>query len=299
MIDIEQDRILRPTNDYVFRKIFGSVGNEDITSDLLEKVLNRKYENIDLSKNPILLPELIDGKGSILDVTIRTEEKDNINIEMQVARYEYMAERILEYWARKYSEDFKRGENYVVAKRTICILITCFEMEQVKNIDKFHTKWNIREEKYTDIILTDKLEFHIINLKKLENIKDMSPMDKALLNWCKFIVSPETLEEKIMEENKNIEKAKEVLDKLSQDEQERDLAYRREKAIRDINAVRQSGYSDGKKEGIQEGIKKGIEQGTIKRNIEIAKSLLKQKVDIDIIIEATGLSKKEISNLNK
>lgn len=78
-------------------------------------------------------------------------------------------------------------------------------MEQVKGIEKFHTKWNIREEKYTDIILTDKLEFHIINLKKLENIKDISKMDKALLNWCKFIVSPEALEEKIMEENKNIE----------------------------------------------------------------------------------------------
>ncbi len=127
-----ENKILRPTNDYVFRKIFGSVGNEDITSDLLEKVLNTKYENIDLSKNPILLPELIDGKGSILDVTIIAEEKDNINIEMQVARYEYMAERILEYWARKYSEEFKRGEDYVVAKRTVCILITCFEMEQVK-----------------------------------------------------------------------------------------------------------------------------------------------------------------------
>ncbi len=114
-------------------------------------------------------------------------------------------------------------------------------------------------------------------------------MDRALLDWCKFIVSPETLDKKIMEENKNIERAKEVLDKLSQDEQERDLAYRREKAIRDINVVRQSGYSDGKKEG--------IEQGTIQRTFEIARNMLKEKFNIETITKITGLSKDEIEKI--
>lgn len=290
----EKKELLKVTNDYVFRKIFGSVGNEEITSDLIEKILDKKYNKIDLSKNPELLPETIEGKGSILDVTIEVEGKENINIEMQVARYKFMTERLLEYWAKKYSDEFKRGDGYEVARRTICILITCFEFEQIKNINNLHTKWNIREEKNTSVILTDKLEFHIINLKKLENKKDEC---NALLNWCKFIVSPETLEEEIMEENKNIEKAKEVLKKISLDEKERDLAYRREKAIRDQNAIREAGYDDGKEEGIKEGIKEGLKEGIKAGKIEVAKKLLDQCVEIEIISSATGLTIEEIKNL--
>ena len=280
--------LLKVTNDYVFRRIFGEVGNEDITGDLIEKILNKKYKNIDLSKNPILLPETIENKGGVLDVLIKAEEKDNINIEMQVLEYEYMAERILEYWARKYSGEFKKGDDYSVAKKTICILITCFEMEQIKEIEKFHTKWNIREEEYTKIILTDKLEFHIINLKKLEKMKK-NEKEKELINWCKFIVSPDTLEEKIMEENKSIERAKDVLDRISQDEQEREMAYRRERAIRDQNASIASGYNKGKTEGRIEGKKE--------KQIEIAKNLLKEGIDMDIIIRATNLEKEEIEKL--
>ena len=157
-------------------------------------------------------------------------------------------------------------------------------MEQIKEIEKFHTKWNIREEEYTKIILTGKLEFHIINLKKLEKMKK-NEKEKELINWCKFIVSPDTLEEKIMEENKSIERAKDVLDRMSQDEQEREMAYRRERAIRDQNASIASGYNKGKEEGKKE------------KKIEIAKNLLKEGIDMDIIIRATNLEKEEIEKL--
>ena len=303
------NKLLKVTNDYVFRRIFGSVGNEDITGDLLEKILNKKYTKIDLSKNPILLPDTIENKGGVLDVIINAEEKENINIEMQVLEYEYMAERILEYWAKKYSEEFKRGNDYSVAKRTICILITCFDMKQIKQVDKIHSKWNIREEEYTKIILTDKLEFHIINLEKLEK-RCEKDQEKELINWCKFIASPQTLEEKVMKENKSIEKAKEILERISQDEDERELAYRRERAIRDQNAVRAFGYNrgreegreqgikEGRKEGRKEGIKEGKIEGIKEEKIEIAKKMLKRKMNIEEIQDITGLKRVEIENLN-
>jgi len=284
---------IEPTNDYVFRRIFGSVGNEDITSDLLEKILNKKYNKIDLSKNPIILADVLSGKSGILDVIIQADEKDNINIEMQVAKYEYMTERILEYWARKYSDEFKKGMEYDVAKRTVCILITCFDMEILKLIPKVHTKWNIRAEEYTSVILTDKLEFHIISLDKFEKIGSKNDREKELLNWCKFMLSPNEMEAKIMEENKYIKKAKEELDKISQDEAERELAYRREKAIRDQNAVRASGYKEGKEEGLEQGMK----QGEKSKALEIAVNMLRKGIDIKTIIEMTGLTKEEVENI--
>ena len=36
---IDKNIILRPTNDYVFRRIFGHVGNEDITKGLVSSIV--------------------------------------------------------------------------------------------------------------------------------------------------------------------------------------------------------------------------------------------------------------------
>ncbi len=57
-------------------------------------------------------------------------------------------------------------------------------------------------------------------------------------------------------------------------------------------------YKDGLQKGIEKGLKKGIEKGRKERDVAIAKTLLKQGVDIEIIIKSTGLSKKEIEKLN-
>lgn len=48
---------------------------------------------------------------------------------------------------------------------------------------------------------------------------------------------------------------------------------------------------------ISEAKTEGINEGATKRGIEIARNLLKQKVSLEIIMEATGLSKTEIEKL--
>lgn len=97
-----------------------------------------------------------------------------------------------------------------------------------------------------------------------------------------------------MNENKGIQRAKEELNKLSQDEHERWLADMREKAIRDEMAIRDYGY----KEGWQNGLKDGLEQGQKNKQIEIAKKLLDKKMEISTISEITGLTIQEIEKLN-
>ena len=47
----------------------------------------------------------------------------------------------------------------------------------------------------------------------------------------------------------------------------------------------------------REWMEEGLKEGSYKRNIEIAKSLLKNKVDIEIIISSTGLSIEELEKL--
>jgi predicted transposase/invertase (TIGR01784 family) len=58
-------------------------------------------------------------------------------------------------------------------------------------------------------------------------------------------------------------------------------------------------YQEGVEKGIEKGIEKGKAEGIRKRNIEIAKSLLKQDISIDIIATVTKLSKEEIQKLKE
>lgn len=276
-----------PTNDYVFKRIFGKEGNEDITKDFIKCATGIEYENINLNSKPILEADIINNKMGVLDVRVEGDENSKIDIEMQVTANEYMADRILWYWAKLYSETMKKGNTYDNTKRAICILIVDFEIDKLKNVPEYNTVWNIRERTHKEIILTDKLEIVIIELRKLDRNKNTE--NKRLLDWCKFIKAPEEVSEKIMKENENIRKAKEELDKINNDEHERMLAELREKAIMDELAIRKTGYNEGKKEGIKEGIEK--------QNIEIVKRMLKENFDIDIIANITQIKKEEIENI--
>ena len=58
-----------------------------------------------------------------------------------------------------------------------------------------------------------------------------------------------------------------------------------------------SGKVEGEQIGLEKGLEQGLEQGEKKKQIEIAKNLLKAKVDIDTIILSTGLLEEDINKL--
>ena len=94
-------------------------------------------------------------------------------------------------------------------------------------------------------------------------------------------------------ENKEIKKAKEVLETISQDEKEVRLAELREKYRMDQHAIMLAGYDKGLKEGIEQG----IEQGVVQERKKIVKKLLENDVSQEDIAKITGLSKEEIENI--
>lgn len=93
--------------------------------------------------------------------------------------------------------------------------------------------------------------------------------------------------------NGEIKKAKEVLEKISQDKNERYLAELREKFIMDQKAIEDAGYDKGLSAGIEQGIKQGEEN----KKIELAKKMKQEGIDITTIQKITELSKEEISKL--
>lgn len=153
----------------------------------------------------------------------------------------------------------------------------------MKSIHKYITKWNLREEKYTNIILTDAIELYIIEMSKVLQYKENPKLD----TWIKFIINSGDIDMKNADES--IKKARKVLTEISQDEHERYLAHLRQKYILDQRAIEETGFEKGLEEGFKQGSKKSI--------IEIAKKLKEKSIDITDIIEITGLTKKEIEKL--
>ena len=100
-----------------------------------------------------------------------------------------------------------------------------------------------------------------------------------------------------MEKNKNIKKAKEKLNIMSEDETVRRLAELREKAILDEKSARTASYNEGKNDGFIDGHTKGFNEGFEQKNKENAKKMKEEGIDINTIIKITNLTKEEIEKL--
>ena len=287
-----KNSILSPKLDVVFQILFGEVGSEEITKDLLSSILDEQINTIDLNQNIVLRRRTPKDKMRIVDVLAKINDNEYCNIEMQVSNDKDIIKRILYYWSKQYSKELQKGHYYMDLKRTINVLIANFKIDILKNLD-FHTQWKIIEEKDRKTVLTDDLELHIIELPKMRN-NTVGGKDKKLVEWLSFLNNPESKEvANYMKNNESMKKAKEKLNTMSEDETIRRLAELREKAILDELEVKAYNYKKGKNDGLEQGRAEGISQN----NKEIAKKMKKKGYLVEDIIEITNLPKEEIEKL--
>ena len=132
-------------NDYVFKKIFGRKGNEDITKDFLSSIIDENITSINLDKNTIIERDFKEDKIGVVDIATTINGYINADIEMQVVDHKDIEKRILWYWSKLYSRGIKKGKTYKNLNRTIVILITNYRLNITSKIEKYFTKWTIRE----------------------------------------------------------------------------------------------------------------------------------------------------------
>ena len=308
----KEKKVLKPTNDFVFKKIFGSVGSERITTSLLEAILKINITAIDLDKNPITEKDVLNDKMGIMDIRVEINNKIDADIEMQIIDQGNIEIRLTRYISKIFIRGLKAGEDYIEAKESIAILIANFEIEKHKNVKKILTEYEMREKNYGNIVLTDKIKVYILELPKIERIKSK---DESLNLWIKFMKDLEVKkmvdkEDKELEETiQAIQEAEKKYEELCQDEHARYIAELREKYIEDSISIKQLGYEngrkdgkkEGKKQGLAEGMKKGKEEGVQegrKQQLErIAKNMKNKNYSVEEIMQITQLTKKEIENL--
>ena len=135
------------TNDVAFQLVFGRPGNERITKKLIEDLLGIEIESLTLNTNKRMYGDFIDDKMSRLDIKAVLSDGTKVLIEMQVASYDTLPERFLYYWGKSYTEDLKKGSRYEDLRKTISIIILVNNLPRFKDIEDYHTKWVIQEDK--------------------------------------------------------------------------------------------------------------------------------------------------------
>ena len=84
-----------------------------------------------------------------------------------------------------------------------------------------------------------------------------------------------------IENNEALKNAKKLLEEISQSEYEQELAFKRDLYLMDKEAIKAAGY----------------DKGTQEEKIKIAKKLLKENIDISVIMKVTELTEEEIKDL--
>ena len=128
------DEFMVPTNDYIFKRIFGYVGNENITKNLLESILKIKINSVSLDGNTILEKDLASDKIGILDVKAILENKIPCDIEIQVVPFDNITKRLLFYWSKLYLKTINSGDSYDNLQKAIVILIADFDFKKIDNL---------------------------------------------------------------------------------------------------------------------------------------------------------------------
>ena len=241
-------KLLKPKIDVVFQSLF-SKKNERITKAFAEAMLDEKVKKITINDDKELFREKPEDKLGILDLELDINDEEKVDVEIQLVDRSNLQERLLYYFSKLYYNEVKRGDDYKKAKRVVMIAILDYDLELTQEIKGMETKWNLREEKEKDLILTDKIEIDIIQLSKVREEYEKNKHNKKV-QWVLFIDDPNTKEvEEIMKENEDIEEAVVTVHKMTEDEKMRRLADLREKAILDEKAIRSKGYEDGKADG--------------------------------------------------
>ncbi len=296
---IQDIKLLKPKYDVVFRALFGE-NNIKLAETFISDILGQKVKIQHILDRHLNI-KVAEQKLGIMDYRTILEDNTYCNIEIQLQEHDYEIERFLYYLADTYSRQLSNGEIYEELNKTISIVILDHEIEQLKDFNKLNVKWQMRDNITGVHLLTDKFEMCIIELPKAKRLYENLNNDK-ICNWMMFLDDPNSQEVlNIMEKDKDIKTASEKLKYLSKDEEIRRIAELKEKARRDAYAVEQfnirKGLEKGIKQGIEKGIEQGIKQGRNQRNIDIAKNMLNENMDIKTISRITGLLEEEILKL--
>ena len=305
--------LLNRMNDTYSKFVFANELFKDTTLSLINGFfeLEGKKKLVDFEfKDRELDPDAQGGKGVLLDVCGKSSDGTLVNVEIQLSNLKSMNRRTLYYWALLYGRRLQKGENYKNLNRTVVISILSYNLFDQKSWSDYHSCFAVLNTKDLSHRLTDDLEIHFVELPKWHK-GDISKLN-SLERWLAYL-SPETTDEerrRMAMEDTAIGTAMEA-EKMFLSNSDYLTAYeRQQKALRDMQAMKEAaieeGHAEGWEKGHAEGLAKGHAEGLAKGHAEglakghaegLAEGEAKTMKKVVLALHHKDTPKDEIANL--
>ena len=258
------DKIYDFKNDFMFKHSLGNdqdPGSFYLLKLFIEGILNISCKSITIL-NPDLVVENIEDKDMLLDIRVQTNTGDYVNIEMQYSAFsKNQYQRFQIYGASLLSRQEKEGDDYQKNINHVyqIIFIDNIDKANLKLYDRYESRNEEGKLEKYNLLTRVYVQMPYINLiKKQKKLEEFSEIEKGIYIFENGITDDII---RLKENNKVVEIMKEKIERFNQDEQLRDMAYKRSLNRWANERDKQDMYEKGKEEGIEEEIKQGIEQG--------------------------------------
>jgi len=290
---------LSPTVDLVFKKLFGTTANKNLTINLLNAILELPEEKqiVQLTFNdPSNHLETLRQKFSIVDIRCTDKLGSQYIIEMQNDDYHNFTQRAQYYGACGLSSQLAIAEEYGTLLPVIFVGVVNFTLFNRHNRYISNHVTIDKEDNACDLNL---IEYHFIELPKFN--KTVDQLETLVDQWIYFIKCAGSIN-KIPAQFKNLKQftnAFQVLMQSAWTEEEMALYQAQVDARRVEIGVLETAETKGLEQGLKQGREQGLEQGLERRSLEIAHAMLADGFDNCTIAKITGLTIDTINGLSK
>ena len=257
--------------------------------------------------NPEILPEMITGKNSRLDINCTFDDGNAADMELQCSMAnDSQRNRALYYGAKLTANSVSEGDSYKDMKMSYQVMIVDYKEFRDKNDDDFYTEF-VMYSKKKEIVLSECEKIIFIELPKLKKLINSNFDELSPLQFWSILLKYNN-DEKIREKLHSIAKFQED-NNMADKTLDQICASRKAWAINlsleggkidyntNIDYAERMGLRKGLRKGMKKGLEKGLKQGEHKHAVETARRMMKKNYKYDDIAEMTGLTIDEIKEL--
>ena len=269
------------TDDYIFCLV---MQDKSICTTVLNMVLSDSIgpiKNITYQKT---FDQIGYAKGIRLDVWVTDSNGTVYDVEMQSANKQDLAKRLRYYQSVIDVSSLEKGGHYTDLPDSFILFFCSFDYMR-SGLPVYTFKTICSEDK--KIVLPDGVTKVIINSAAAN--KEADPELKAFLEYMNGIMSDRPF----------IRKIDRYIKKLKESEERRHeymlmQAFEMDARRDGLQQGLQQGMQQGLQQGMQQGLQQGMQQGLQQKAVQAAGNLKRLGVSVDIIVQATGLSKEEV-----
>ena len=289
---IEENVKHKVKEDLVFKYLFSK---SYILKSFLQEVLKKNINDLEVKSSYALdIKNIMDKKG-VLDIRAIINKNIVVDLEMQQKVHSGYIKRLYLYFSELINHEIDSGKEYSDIKDII--IINVLNEDIFKDSVAFHTIWRLKEINDKVHYTLPGLEIHFLELKKFREEYNIDLKNK-LNQWLAFIDGEnERWVSEVMVKNEEIKKANEDKKEFSKDKDMIAMLEAYKKFELDTKQYMKDLKKEAKKEGQKEGKKIGQEIGEKRQNEIVARNMLKENINIALIMRVTGLPENKIKSL--